>query len=210
MVAANSLLLVLEASKPKVPEPLTNQPAPSSASLPEIHLLGELDPGHGGEFGRQCFTVGPFETRATVQAISEMLKAHSTTVSDRQTEASVDRGYWVYLPPYPDERSAREAVQVLYEAGIDDVAVISNGQWNLSVSLGYFTSQVNAARRQDRVRELGFPAGFQVRRHDEPRYWVDYEQQAGVEYASRVLASFVPPELHRMTACSQAHGLALN
>jgi hypothetical protein len=178
--------------------------------LPEIRLLSEIDPDHGGAFGRQCFTVGPFETRATMEAISGLLKEHSTRVSQRETTAFVDRGFWVYLPPYTGEREARQAVGDLYDAGLDDVAVIRDGEWDLSVSLGYFTSQSNAIRHRDAVRELGFPAEFRITRHDEPRYWVNYEQQAGVEYASRVLASYVPPDLHRMTACSGTGALARN
>jgi len=210
LVAGNCLLLLLEASKAPVAEPVAQQATARHAGLPEILMLSELEPGRDGAFGRQCFTVGPFETRATAEAITGMLRAYSTRVSDRATEAFVDRGYWVYLPPYPDERSAREAVRSLYDAEFEDVAIIRDGEWNLSVSLGYFISQDNAVRRRDLARERGFPAEFNIQRHDEPRFWVDYEQQAGVEYASRVLSSLVPPELHRMTACPEAGGLAMN
>lgn len=210
LLMGNILLLGLEASKPPAPEPTATAALHPRDGLPEIMLLGELDTSHGGDYGRQCFTVGPFETLTTVEAIRGMLQEYSTHVGERETEASVDRGFWVYLPPYPDARSARDAVEILYDANFDDVAVIRNGEWNFAVSLGYFISQSNAIRQRDRIRELGLPAEFIIKRHDETRYWVDYEQQAGVEYASRVLESFVPPELHRMIACSVPEGLAAN
>ena len=160
--------------------------------------MDELTPG---SLDSQCFTVGPFETRATVEAIVEMLRENTSSVSSRETEAFVDRGYWVYLPPYGDEQGARQAVKILYDAGLDDVSLIKNGIWNNSVSLGYFINQSNATEHRDRIREMGFQAEFRIQRDDESRFWVDFEQQVGIEHASRMLAGLVPPELQRSTSC---------
>jgi hypothetical protein len=120
---------------------------------------------------------------------------------------------WFWKPLFPlktltnhsneKEQLANEAVNTLYAAGLDDVAHIREGEFNNSVSLGYFISQSNATTHRDKIREMGFPAEFRIQRQDESRFWVDYEQQTGVEYASRVLAGFVPSELHMPTSCAQ-------
>ena len=109
----------------------------------------------------------------------------------------------MYLPPYADERAAREAVKVLYDAGFEDVTIIMNGEWDNSISLGYYIEQSNAMMRKDQVRAMGFEAQTRIQRDDENRYWVDYEQRAGVEFASRIIADMVPAGLHRATACPE-------
>ncbi|MFT5139764.1 MAG: hypothetical protein ACI9CB_001417 [Rhodothermales bacterium] len=204
MFTGNILLLGLEASKRPMEEPT----APGRVNiaqrqdLPALRLLSELSSDADDSDDSQCFTVGPFETKATVDAIVEMLKEYSSSARSRQTEAFVDRGYWVFLPPYDDRRSARKAVESLYGVGLDDVALINNGEWNNSVSLGYFINQSNAAQHRDRIRDLGFPAEFRIQRDDEFRYWVDYKQQSGDEYASRLLDDLIPSQLHHPTACA--------
>jgi hypothetical protein len=200
LFTANIFLLGLEASKPRVVEEPSRKMTPNAEQgVPGIRLVSELGDTATDE---QCFTVGPFETEATVDAIKGMLLQYTSKVSSRESEAFVDRGYWVYLPPFEDELGAREAVQALYKAGLDDVGVIKNGEFDNSVSLGYFISQSNARQRRDQIREMGYEAEFRIHREDEFRYWVDYQQKTGVEYASNVLADFVPEDLHRATACA--------
>lgn len=207
LFTTNILLLGLEASKPP-PEENQNVISPATAppGLPGIILLSEIAATEPGSLEHQCFTVGPFETRATAEAIVEMLWAHASLVTSRETEAFVDRGYWVFLPPFADEQAARQVVNTLYKAGLD-AGLIINGEFNNSVSLGYFISQSNARNHRDRLREMGFEAEFRIQRADEPRYWVDYQQQTGVEFASRLLTGLVPAELHRSTACPKAEVL---
>jgi hypothetical protein len=204
LFAINILLVGLEASKaPPDPAPGLEAGRTSRDTLPGITLLSEMTALDSGSLSRQCFTVGPFETRPTVEAITEMLREYTSQVSPRETEAFVDRGYWVYLPPFENEIAARQAVNVLYDEGIDDVGLIRDGEFNHSVSLGYFINQSNAKQHRDRIRAMGYQAEFRIQRDDESRFWVDYEQQTGVEYASRVLAGFVPEELHRPTLCPE-------
>jgi hypothetical protein len=204
LITLNVFLLGLEATRPAAQVTRSEQTGASRYSdVPTIQLLTELEAFSEETQNRQCFTVGPFETEVTVAAIVEMLQEYTAQVRSRETKAFVDRGYWVYLPSYEEEQLANEAVNTLYAAGLDDVAQIREGEFNNSVSLGYFISQSNATTHRDKIREMGFPAEFRIQRQDESRFWVDYEQQTGVEYASRVLAGFVPSELHMPTSCAQ-------
>jgi hypothetical protein len=203
LVTLNILLIGLEVSKPSsIKVPSEQSVGAHNSDVPSIRLLSELDGFSKESLNKQCFAVGPFESEETVNAIVELLQGYTTKVASRQTNAFVDRGFWVYLPAFEEELLAREAVNVLYIAGLDDVALILGGEFNNSVSLGYFINQSNATTHRDRIRELGFPAEFRIRREDESRFWVDYGQETGFEYASRVLADFVPPELHMPTSCT--------
>lgn len=202
MVATNLVILGLQASKPPQPSSAPDATAEQvHEELPSIQVLSELDEGAPGAPPQACFTVGPFESSETAAAISELITEHAAAVSSRQTEAFVDRGYWVYLPPFESARAGSLAVEALLEAGIEDIALIRHGRWNLAVSLGYFIEQSNAVRRRQQARALGMDAQMIVRRDDEVRYWVDYVQGLGVGYASRVLDGLVPPGLHHQTAC---------
>jgi hypothetical protein len=203
LFAGNIFLIGLEASKQ--PGPVRAAPIEVQskvADAPTISLLSELETESGVQSAFQCYSVGPFESRDTVDAIAEMLQTHASSVSARETEAFVDRGFWVYLPPFDDEVSAVRAMNSLYDAGLDDLSVLKDGEWNHSVSLGYFVNQPNAIKHKQIVQEMGYPAEIRIQRDDESRFWVDYQQQTGVEYASRILAGLVPAELHRSTVCA--------
>jgi hypothetical protein len=202
MVATNLVILGLQASKPPQPSPAPDAAAVQThEELPSIQLLSELDGVAAEAAPQSCFTVGPFESSETAAAISELIVEQATGVATRQTEAFVDRGYWVHLPPYESTRAGNGAVEALLDAGIEDIALIRQGRWNRAVSLGYFIEQSNAVRRREQVRALGMDAQMTVRRDDEVRYWVDYVQKSGFGYASRVLDGLVPPGLHHQTAC---------
>jgi len=212
LLALNLLLVGILASQPGH-QAVSTEPSASerSADISTIVLIRELDEPDKQGIGLQCFTVGPFESRRTAEAIVEMLAANVVSAHTRTTEAFVDRGYWVFLPPFKDVANARQAVRDLYEAGHEDVELIKDGEWNLSVSLGYFINQANASSLADSIRNLGFNPEMRVQRDDESRYWVDYQQQAGQQYASQVLAGFVPSTLHRALSCTgedEAGGIA--
>ena len=202
MVATNLVILGLQASKPPQP-PSAPDAAVEQAheELPSIRLLSELNELAPEAAPQSCFTVGPFESSETTDAISDLIADQATGVATRQTEAFVDRGYWVYLPPFESARAGSRAVEALLDAGIEDIALIRHGRWNRAVSLGYFIEQSNALRRRQQVRALGMDAQMIIQRDDEVRYWVDYVQATGAGYASRVLDGFVPPGLHHQTAC---------
>lgn len=204
LLALNLLLLGVLASRPQLPvaDPAVTETR-STANIQPIVLISELGDAGSDDLARQCFTVGPFESDLTVEAIVDMLGEYTTSAHSRKTEAFVDRGYWAYLPAFASEREARQAIRALLDAGHDDVSLMTDGEYDLSVSLGYFINQSNASQLIEKVRALGFEAEMRVQRDDESRYWVDYEQQAGVEYASRMLAEFVPEALHHALGCGE-------
>lgn len=201
MLATNIVLLGMEASKAPDPESgVAAIPSQTPMVPPDIVLRSELPDVPVPE--QACFTVGPFESGETAEAITGLLRSHQYNGLLRETEAFVDRGYWVYLPPSEDEFAARDTLQALYDAGLEDVALIRNGDWDRSISLGYFVEQANALARHDRVRTLGFPAEMRIQREDEIRYWVDYQRPASAHAAAdSLLDDLVPAGLHREIAC---------
>lgn len=181
LVVANLLLLGFQSSTPTVkPEA---RPAPAvvkDSGIPTIHLFSEMMQDQGLMSGnRHCFTIGPFHAVADWDDVHMRLQKVATRISERQTEALVDRGYWVYMPPYPSLLEANEALLSLQALGLEDVAIIYDGEWKNSISLGYFMRQENAQRRKKALEDRGFKPMMRIQRQSEPRFWLDYEQEPG-------------------------------
>jgi len=128
---------------------------------------------------RRCFTIGPFHSVADWDDVHMRLQKVATRISERQTEALVEKGYWVYMPPYPSLLEANKALLSLQALGLKDVAIMYDGEWKNSISLGYFMRQENAQRRKKALVDRGFNPMMRIQRQAEPRFWLDYEQEPG-------------------------------
>lgn len=181
LVVANLLLLGFQSSTPTVqPEARPAAVVVEDSGIPTIHLFSEMMRDQGLLSGnRRCFTIGPFHSAADWDDVHARLQKVATRVSERQTEALVEKGYWVYMPPYPSLLEANEALLSLQALGLQDVAIIYDGEWKNSVSLGYFMRQENAQRRKKNLEDRGFKPMMRIQRQAEPRFWLDYEQEPG-------------------------------
>jgi len=128
---------------------------------------------------RQCFTLGPFHDAEDMHEAHSRLQNVSLSVVERQTQALVEQGYWVFLRPYRSLLEANEVLISLQALGLQDIAVMYEGQFSNSISLGYFLRQENATKRQQGLVARGYEPLIQVQRKSEPRYWLDYEQNPG-------------------------------
>jgi hypothetical protein len=128
---------------------------------------------------RQCFSLGPFHSIEEADEVQARLLEVSASISERQTEALVEKGYWVFMPPYASLLEANQALLSLQALGLQDIGVIYEGEWKNAISLGYFLRQENALRRKKDLEERGHAPLMRVQRQAEPRYWLDYEQTPG-------------------------------
>lgn len=161
---------------------LANTPDPVSPprrwppGTPEIQLLAEMPaPETAADPERLCWSVGPFETPASRDAVREVLLDGVGAIVDRQSEALVELGYWVTLPSYPSMAAAVTGMQELTRAGLHDIAVVTDDTGQYRISLGYFLQESNARRRRNQLRDLGYEAETRLQREAQPRYWLDVE-----------------------------------
>jgi len=181
LFVANLLLFGLEASKPPAKtQAATSQGEAADSNIPTIHLLSELMQDQDLMSGsRQCFTLGPFHDAEEMREVLNRLQAVSLSTAERETQALVEQGYWVFLRPYRSLLEANEVLLSLQALGLQDSAVIYEGRLRNSVSLGYFLRQENAVKRQQGLAAKGYEPLIRVQRKSEPRYWLDYEQNPG-------------------------------
>ncbi|MCW8925747.1 MAG: SPOR domain-containing protein, partial [Xanthomonadales bacterium] len=153
---------------------------------------------------RHCFSLGPFHTVEERTRLRSQLRGIVTAISERQTRAMVEEGYWIFLPPYASLLDANRALLSLRALGLEDIAVIHDeGEWKNAISLGYFMRQGNANRRRQQLKERGFDPQVLVRRHAEPRYWLDYEQAPGVSLLEVDLQDFPNDFTKRALPCPE-------
>ena len=181
LLVANLLLLGFQGSKPAVePETIAKQSAVEDSSVPTIHLFSEMIEDQDLLSGnRRCFSLGPFHSSEDKNEIRTLLEEVSANISERETLALVEKGYWVYMPPYESLLEANQALLSLQALGLKDIGVIYNGDWNNAISLGYFLRQENALRRKKNLEDRNFSPMMRVQRQSETRYWLDYEQNPG-------------------------------
>jgi len=181
LFVANLLLLGFEGSKPAAePEAVASQPIVEDSGIPTLYLFNELAQDQNLMSGsRQCFSLGPFHSTGDMDEVRVQLHEVSAGISERQTQALVEKGYWVFLPPYVSLLEANQVLLSLQALGLEDIAVIYDGDWKNSISLGYFLRQENALKRKKGLEQRGYEPLMRVQRQAENRYWLDYEQDPG-------------------------------
>lgn len=203
LFVANLLLLGFQASKPDVEtEAVAGPDLAEESNIPTIHLFSEMMQDENLMSGnRQCFSLGPFHTIAERDEILAQIENVTSSYDERQTQALVEKGYWVYLPPYSSLLEANRALLSLQALGLEDVAVIYNGEWKNAVSLGYFLRQKNAINRKKSLEKRGWEPLLRVQRQTETRYWLDYEQDPGAGLVSLNLNDSPNDTVHRSLPC---------
>ncbi len=181
LFVANLLLFGFQRNNPAVePETKVATAVKKTPEIPTIHLFGEMMQDEDLlTDNRQCFSLGPFHSSDDKDEIRLLLQELSTRISERQTVALVEKGYWVFIPPYGSLLEANQSLIALQALGLEDIGVVYDGEWKNAVSLGYFMRQENAQRRKKSVEFKGYAPMIRVQRKGEPRYWLDYEQPPG-------------------------------
>jgi len=181
LFVANLLLLGFKSSKPAAqPKTVEKQAVVEDSSIPTIYLFSEIMENRDLMSGnRRCFSLGPFHSTEDRADVYNRLLDVSVSIGERETQALVERGYWVFMPPYSSLLEANRVLLSLQALGLKDIGVIYEGEWENAISLGYFLRQENALRRKRGLEERGYSPLIRVQRQAEARYWLDYEQNPG-------------------------------
>jgi hypothetical protein len=205
LFVGNLLLFGFQSSKPEVqPEAVAKQVVVEDSSIPTIYLFSEIMENRDLKSGnRQCFSLGPFHSTEEMEDIHADLMEVSVSITERQTQALVEKGYWVFMRPYASLLEANRALLSLQAQGLEDIGIIYDGEWQNAISLGYFLRQENAIRRKEALEDRGFDPLVNVQRHAEPRYWLDYEQDPGSELIALDMQNRPNDFMQRALPCAE-------
>ncbi len=103
--------------------------------------------------------------------VREQLKALVGEKVMSFTEVPLSTRRWVIFPPLPSAQSAEAKLAELAAAGVKDVFVVKNGEWQNAISLGLYANDESAGRR---VREVEAKGVFGTRVEVLPRKGTEY------------------------------------
>ena len=205
LVVANLLLLGFQCSKPVVKVDTNASLATNDdPDIPTIHLFSEMMEDQDLMSGnRRCFSLGPFHSSEDRDDIRSRLYVVSATLTERRTQALVEKGYWVFMPPYISLLEANQELFSLQALGLQDIGIIYDGEWKNAISLGYFMRQENAQKRMEGLEDKGYAPLIRVQRQTEPRYWLDYELNPGSELIALDMQSRPNDFMRRSMPCPE-------
>ncbi len=119
-----------------------------------------------------CYTLGPFSSVDEADRAAQRLQAQKVKTVSSQTEQHRPGGFWVYIPS-DSLRSARKQIDELKKRGIKDVGLSTHQGVRHWVSLGLYSTQERALRRQRALSNIGFYTRMEQRTVKTPEYWVD-------------------------------------
>ena len=125
-----------------------------------------------------CVSIGPFSNRSAVRSAITALTPLTRRIKFREGKLERLRGWWVFLPTFPDRESALASARELSERGVKDYYVITAGGQQNTVSLGLFHDRDNAGKRQVELATLGVKAEVGERTELDPGFWIDFAQPA--------------------------------
>lgn len=135
-----------------------------------------------------CWRYGPFLDESEAQSAFQWLTSTGNTLQVRQETKLVDRGYWVYVPAMSSRTEALAKSREMVESGLSDLFVVSSGSFENGISLGLFSSEINAKRRMEQVKTVGFDASMTKRQDSATHYHVDMQG-----LSSTLEAPMLPP-----------------
>jgi hypothetical protein len=208
LFVSNLLFAGFQVSKPApVQSRAKTQAKTQSSDVPTIYLFSELMENRDLMSGnRQCFSLGPFHISDEMYSVYSRLQTVSVSIQKRETQALIEKGYWVFMPPYASLLQANEELFSLQALGLEDIAIIYEGEYQNSISLGYFLRQENALKRKKGLESRGYSPAIRVQRIAEPRYWLDYEQDPGSSLVDLDLQNRPNDFMNRATPCAPRPG----
>lgn len=121
----------------------------------------------------RCQSVGPFASPADVRRATDTLAPLVGRIQQRETTGTAATGYRVFVAALASRAAALEAARQLHEKGLNDYYVVTSGDQENTISLGLFQDLVNATKRRDDVRKLGFDARLEPKVGEVQQFWLD-------------------------------------
>lgn len=150
-----------------------------------------------------CGAFGPLERGSRARSILSKLLQADIEASLRSEAHKKTIGYWVIIPPLENKGAAIKTVKELRAQGVKDIRRFFRGDQKNGISLGVFSKQGNAEKRQQELVDKGQPAEVQPRYIDAPLYWIDYRADQNLsEKMSKQLLEQYPKLKLEIYSCS--------
>ena len=138
------------------PQPETQIP-PQEPQLDVDQLQEQQQPGEIVEKPvLTCYRLGPVTTIHTAATVSTLLENAGVTSVTRETEDRIPNGFWVHLPLEKDAATAQRILEEIQNRNISDVSTVPQSEGGYVISVGVFSEEIRAKRRQSQFIKLGY------------------------------------------------------
>lgn len=125
-----------------------------------------------------CFVAGPYSLLSNAQNSAKWFRGKSKVQVEIQAD-EVPTVFWVYLPPYKNQKEANRQAQHLAHLGITDYVLVTTGQLKHAISLGVYRDQASAQRRVNELHRKAYKrARLEKQRQGNKRYWLSVKMSA--------------------------------
>jgi len=118
-----------------------------------------------------CRRLGPFKQKDRLKALMSALEASIDGYEIRDEEGTA-RTYRVETGPLESYQEAKALDAELKEAGVEDIAIIKR-DGSYSISLGVFSRERTASRRQASIEKLGYDCEIVSQQSSKTLYWAE-------------------------------------
>jgi hypothetical protein len=137
-----------------------------------------------------CRQLGPFRERKDAMNIASGLAAYRlVTKLIQETEIS---GYWALLPAQATVKESNQLVEELKKKGLVDVRRFTTGELENAISLGLFSSEINAIKRVRSVEKLGYVAIVKAKVEEKDAFWLEFMQSPGFSFPMKGVRTNFP------------------
>lgn len=122
----------------------------------------------------QCERIGPFDNPEPAMSIAQQLGQRGLTVEIGSETGDIWVGHWVQIEDLGTPPAARQAVEQLVKAGLNDAYIVRTDP-TVDISLGVFRGEVGAKRVERIAREAGMKPSRTDRFRTGTQHWVNVE-----------------------------------
>ncbi|MDR2214634.1 MAG: SPOR domain-containing protein [Nevskiaceae bacterium] len=119
-----------------------------------------------------CTTIGPISNEAQAQTLQGQLESAGWQVTRRQTTQRIVQGYRVYVTGLTDADDQDRALDILLDAGISNVLVMSDDS-RLRIAAGDFPARARADEQAARITDAGLTTQIEERTREATSVWLD-------------------------------------
>jgi len=155
-------------------------PPKTKEGIPALVLLSSKAASSSNlKANKNCFTVGPFNTKKTAQLVSNEINnaGLSSTIHPQKTMETLN--FLVYLQALSSKEEAQAIVKKLSENEVKDHTIIESGPYKNAIALGVFNDLDKARRHSEYIRFMGFDAKYTEQKKPKEVYWINYDESFG-------------------------------
>lgn len=151
----------------------------------------------------ECYTVGPFKEMSIANEAATLLREADAETTIRKTDHRIHTGYWVRLAIENRLSWVQDTVDELTARRISDIAIIHLDDGRYTVSLGVFSEEPRAKRRQAQFESMGYTPIVVDRFKVTTEFWIDVKADTSSPAADmwRELTMRYKGAGHLETAC---------